>query len=41
MRIQTQFEEQLNAWSHGIGAALGIAALILLIVKVTISMETA
>jgi hemolysin III len=33
MRIQTQFEEQLNAWSHGIGAALGIAALILLIVN--------
>ncbi len=32
MRVQTQFEEQLNAWSHGIGAALGIAALVLLIV---------
>ncbi|MBV7267608.1 PAQR family membrane homeostasis protein TrhA [Winogradskyella luteola] len=32
MRAQTQFEEQLNAWSHGIGAALGIAALVLLIV---------
>lgn len=32
MRIQTKLEEQLNAWSHGIGAALGIAALILLIV---------
>jgi len=32
MRIQTQLEEQLNAWSHGIGAALGIAGLVLLIV---------
>lgn len=32
MRIQTKFEEQLNAWTHGIGAALGIAALVLLIV---------
>ncbi len=32
MRIQTKLEEQLNAWSHGIGAALGIAALVLLIV---------
>ncbi|EDP69980.1 hypothetical protein FBALC1_10622 [Flavobacteriales bacterium ALC-1] len=32
MRIQTKLEEQLNAWTHGIGAALGIAALILLIV---------
>ncbi|WP_299116421.1 hemolysin III family protein [uncultured Winogradskyella sp.] len=32
MRTQTQLEEQLNAWSHGIGAALGIAALVLLIV---------
>lgn len=31
MRTQTKLEEQLNAWSHGIGAALGIAALILLI----------
>ena len=31
MRLQTKFEEQLNAWTHGIGAALGIAALILLI----------
>ncbi|MBF8149637.1 hemolysin III family protein [Winogradskyella sp. F6397] len=34
MRIQSQFEEQLNAWTHGIGAALGIAALVLLTVKV-------
>jgi hemolysin III len=32
MRIQTKFEEQLNAWTHGIGAALGIVALILLII---------
>lgn len=32
MRTQTKLEEQLNAWSHGIGAALGIAALVLLIV---------
>ncbi len=32
MRIQTEFEEQLNTWSHGIGALLGIAALVLLIV---------
>ncbi|MEO1033735.1 MAG: hemolysin III family protein [Bacteroidota bacterium] len=29
---QTKLEEQLNAWSHGIGATLGIAALVLLIV---------
>jgi len=32
MRIQTKFEEQLNAISHGIGALLGIVALVLLIV---------
>ena len=32
MRIQSKLEEQLNAWSHGIGAALGIAGLVLLIV---------
>ncbi len=32
MRIQTKLEEQLNAWTHGIGAALGIVALVLLIV---------
>lgn len=32
MRIQSHFEERLNAWSHGFGAALGIAGLILLIV---------
>lgn len=34
MRIQTKLEEQLNAWTHGIGAALGIVALVLLIVYV-------
>ncbi|MEH6537514.1 MAG: hemolysin III family protein [Psychroserpens sp.] len=32
MRIQTSLEERLNAWSHGIGAALGIAGLVLLII---------
>lgn len=32
MRIQSPFEERLNAWSHGFGAALGIVGLILLIV---------
>ncbi|MCB0447336.1 MAG: hemolysin III family protein [Gelidibacter sp.] len=32
MRIQSQFEERLNAWSHGIGALLGIAGLVLLVV---------
>jgi len=32
MAIQTKLEEQLNAISHAIGALLGIAALILLIV---------
>ncbi|WCO00391.1 PAQR family membrane homeostasis protein TrhA [Psychroserpens ponticola] len=32
MRIQSPFEERLNAWSHGFGTALGIAGLILLIV---------
>jgi hemolysin III len=32
MRVQTKLEEQLNAWTHGIGAALGIVALVLLIV---------
>lgn len=32
MRIKTKLEEQLNAWSHGIGAALGIVALVLLII---------
>ena len=33
MRIQTKQEEQLNAISHGVGALLGIAGLILLIVS--------
>ena len=32
MRIQTRVEEQLNALTHGIGALMGIAGLILLIV---------
>lgn len=32
MRIQSRFEEQLNSWSHGLGAALGIAGLVLLVV---------
>lgn len=32
MRIQTKQEELLNAWTHGIGATLGIAALVLLVV---------
>lgn len=31
MRIQSNFEEKLNAWTHGFGALLGIAGLILLI----------
>ncbi|RKE94760.1 PAQR family membrane homeostasis protein TrhA [Ichthyenterobacterium magnum] len=35
MRVQSNFEEQLNAWSHGIGAILGIAGLVLLIVYST------
>ncbi|GAL69165.1 hypothetical protein JCM19301_2344 [Jejuia pallidilutea] len=32
MRIQTPFEEKLNAASHAIGALFGITALILLII---------
>nr|WP_321234234.1 hemolysin III family protein [uncultured Psychroserpens sp.] len=32
MRTQTALEERLNAWSHGLGAALGIAGLVLLII---------
>lgn len=32
MRTQSVFEERLNAWSHGLGAALGIAGLVLLVV---------
>jgi hemolysin III len=35
MRLQTPFEEKLNAVSHAIGALFGIVALILLIVKNT------
>lgn len=31
MRVQSQFEERLNAWSHGFGAVLGIVGLVLLI----------
>jgi hemolysin III len=31
MRIQTPLEEQLNAWSHGLGAVLGILGLGLLL----------
>ncbi|WP_411895566.1 PAQR family membrane homeostasis protein TrhA [Winogradskyella sp. A2] len=34
MRAQTKLEEQLNSWSHGIGACLGIAGLVLLILSV-------
>jgi len=30
MRIQTPFEEKLNAWSHGIGAVLGVLGLVLM-----------
>lgn len=33
MRSQTPFEEKLNAISHGFGALMGIAALVLLIVN--------
>lgn len=32
MRVQTSFEEKLNAFTHGIGALFGIAALVLLII---------
>lgn len=32
MRIQTPFEEKLNASTHAIGALLGVAALVLLII---------
>jgi hemolysin III len=35
MRLQTPFEEKLNAVSHAIGALFGIVALILLIIKNT------
>lgn len=33
MRVQTKYEEKLNAWTHGFGAVLGLVALILLILK--------
>ncbi|WP_452221303.1 PAQR family membrane homeostasis protein TrhA [Lacinutrix salivirga] len=32
MRIQSPFEEKLNAWSHGLGALFGVVGLVLLIV---------
>lgn len=32
MRIQSKLEERLNTWTHGVGAALGVAALVLLII---------
>jgi len=32
MRIQTRLEEQLNSLTHGIGALLGVAGLVLLII---------
>lgn len=32
MRVQSNFEEKLNTWSHAIGAIFGILALVLLIV---------
>ncbi len=31
MRVQSQLEERLNSWSHGLGAVLGVAGLVLLI----------
>ncbi|MGC1630840.1 MAG: hemolysin III family protein [Gelidibacter sp.] len=31
MRIQSDFEEKLNAWTHGFGAVLGVAGLALLV----------
>ena len=33
MSEQTRFEERLNTWSHAIGALLGIAGLIVLILQ--------
>ncbi|WP_179008222.1 PAQR family membrane homeostasis protein TrhA [Winogradskyella forsetii] len=33
MRIQSKLEERLNTWTHGFGALLGIAALVLLIIE--------
>jgi len=34
MSEQTKLEEQLNAWSHGIGVVLGVLGLVLLIINV-------
>ena len=34
MRVQSSFEEQLNTYSHALGAFFGIVALVLLILKV-------
>lgn len=34
MSEQTKLEEQINAWSHGIGVVLGILGLVLLIINV-------
>ena len=34
MRVQSQLEEQLNTYSHALGAVLGILGLVLLILKV-------
>lgn len=31
MHTQSQLEEKLNAWTHGVGAVLGIAGLVLLV----------
>ncbi|WP_282121906.1 PAQR family membrane homeostasis protein TrhA [Algibacter mikhailovii] len=33
MRLQTAFEEKLNAYTHGIGALFGIVALVLLVIN--------
>lgn len=33
MSVQTKLEEQLNTWSHAIGAVLGVAGLIILIIQ--------
>ena len=34
MSVQSKREELLNAWSHGVGALLGVIGLIALIVNV-------
>ncbi|MFD2914431.1 PAQR family membrane homeostasis protein TrhA [Psychroserpens luteus] len=41
MRIQTPFEERLNAWSHGVGAAFGILGLVLLVFSLKAQMPYA